>query len=36
MNEIERACIAKGMRMTGQRRTIAQVIAEAADHPDVE
>jgi Fur family ferric uptake transcriptional regulator len=36
MNEIERACIAKGLRMTGQRRTIAQVIAEAADHPDVE
>ena len=36
MNEIEKACIAKGMRMTGQRRTIAHVIAEAADHPDVE
>jgi Fur family ferric uptake transcriptional regulator len=36
MNEIEKACIAKGMRMTGQRRTIARVIAEAADHPDVE
>jgi Fur family ferric uptake transcriptional regulator len=36
MNEIEKACIAKGLRMTGQRRTIAQVIAEAADHPDVE
>jgi Fur family transcriptional regulator, ferric uptake regulator len=36
MNEIEKACIARGMRMTGQRRTIAHVIAEAADHPDVE
>ena len=36
MNEIETACIAKGLRMTGQRRTIARVIAEAADHPDVE
>jgi Fur family ferric uptake transcriptional regulator len=36
MNEIEKACIAKGLRMTGQRRTIAKVIAEAADHPDVE
>lgn len=36
MNEIEKACIAKGLRMTGQRRTIAKVIAEAANHPDVE
>jgi Fur family transcriptional regulator, ferric uptake regulator len=36
MNEIEKACIEKGLRMTGQRRTIARVIAEAADHPDVE
>ncbi len=36
MNDIERACIEKHMRMTGQRRTIARVIAEAADHPDVE
>jgi Fur family ferric uptake transcriptional regulator len=36
MNDIETACIAKGLRMTGQRRTIARVIAEAADHPDVE
>jgi Fur family ferric uptake transcriptional regulator len=36
MNEIETACVAKGLRMTGQRRTIARVIAEAGDHPDVE
>src|SRR5687767_7164484 len=36
MNEIETACIAKGLRMTGPRRTIARVIAEAVDHPDVE
>ncbi|HEY7763847.1 MAG TPA: Fur family transcriptional regulator [Aestuariivirgaceae bacterium] len=36
MNEIETACIAKGLRMTGQRRTIARVIADAGDHPDVE
>src|SRR5688572_13747326 len=36
MNDIETACIAKGLRMTGQRRTIAKVIAEAADHPDAE
>ena len=36
MNRIEKACLEKGMRMTGQRRTIARVIAEASDHPDVE
>ena len=33
---IEELCIAKGMRMTEQRRVIAQVIAAAGDHPDVE
>ena len=32
---IER-CEARGMRLTGQRRTIARVIEEAEDHPDVE
>ena len=32
---IER-CEAKGLRMTGQRRTIASVLEEADDHPDVE
>ncbi len=36
LNAIERACQEKGMRMTGQRRVIARVIAEADDHPDVE
>jgi Fur family ferric uptake transcriptional regulator len=34
--DIESLCAAKGMRMTDQRRTIARVLAEAADHPDVE
>lgn len=29
-------CEAQGLRMTDQRRTIAQVIEEADDHPDVE
>ena len=29
-------CEAKGLRMTGQRRTIASVLEEADDHPDVE
>ncbi len=29
-------CEAKGLRMTGQRRVIAQVLEESDDHPDVE
>ncbi|WP_093922613.1 Fur family transcriptional regulator [Sulfitobacter brevis] len=29
-------CEAMGLRMTGQRRIIAQVIEDAVDHPDVE
>ena len=33
---IIKRCEAMGLRMTGQRRTIAQVIEEAEDHPDVE
>jgi Fur family ferric uptake transcriptional regulator len=33
---IEALCSAKGMRMTDQRRTIARVLAESDDHPDVE
>ncbi|MBC7141425.1 MAG: transcriptional repressor [Rhodobacteraceae bacterium] len=32
---IER-CEAKGLRMTGQRRVIAQVLEESDDHPDAE
>ena len=36
MNRIETACQERGMRMTGQRRVIAQVIADSEDHPDVE
>ena len=32
---IER-CEAQGMRLTGQRRVIAQVLERADDHPDVE
>ena len=32
---IER-CETKGLRMTGQRRTIAGVLEDAEDHPDVE
>ena len=33
---LEEQCAQKGMRMTDQRRTIAQVIEQAVDHPDVE
>jgi Fur family transcriptional regulator, ferric uptake regulator len=32
---IERACREKGLRMTGQRRIIARILDDAADHPDV-
>src|SRR4030088_2803905 len=34
--DIEALCVAKGMRMTEQRRVIARVLAAADDHPDVE
>ena len=33
---LEQLCINKGLRMTGQRRVIAQVLEDAEDHPDVE
>lgn len=33
---LEEQCAEKGMRMTDQRRVIAQVIEQAVDHPDVE
>jgi len=36
MSWIERRCIDKGMKMTGQRRVIARVLSDAEDHPDVE
>jgi Fur family transcriptional regulator, ferric uptake regulator len=34
--DIESQCVAKGMRMTEQRRVIARVLSNSADHPDVE
>lgn len=34
--DIEQLCVDKGMRMTDQRRVIAQVLTKADDHPDVE
>jgi Fur family ferric uptake transcriptional regulator len=33
---IELRCELAGLRMTGQRRVIANVLQEAEDHPDVE
>lgn len=36
MNKLETLCVEKGLRMTDQRRTIARVLSEAADHPDAE
>ncbi len=33
---LEMLCLEKGMRMTEQRRVIARVLENSADHPDVE
>lgn len=35
-DRIENLCLAKGMRMTDQRRVIARVLSDSHDHPDVE
>jgi Fur family ferric uptake transcriptional regulator len=35
-SRIERICQDKGLKMTEQRRVIARVLSDAADHPDVE
>ena len=35
-SRIERLCSDRGVRMTGQRRTIARVLATSQDHPDVD
>ncbi|MGV3769928.1 MAG: Fur family transcriptional regulator [Sphingobium phenoxybenzoativorans] len=34
--DVEALCAEKGLRITEQRRVIAQVLSEAEDHPDVE
>jgi len=34
--DIEALCAQRGLRITDQRRVIARVLSEAADHPDVE
>ena len=35
-SKLEQICVEKGMKMTGQRRVIARLLSNAADHPDVE
>ncbi|HVA35542.1 MAG TPA: Fur family transcriptional regulator [Stellaceae bacterium] len=35
-SRIEQLCIDKGLKMTEQRRVIARVLSDSADHPDVE
>jgi len=35
-SRIERLCVERGLKMTGQRRVVARVLSEAGDHPDVE
>ena len=34
--DLEQLCADKGLRITEQRRVIAQVLSESEDHPDVE
>ena len=36
MNKIEEKCINKGVRLTDQRRLIANVMSTSNDHPDVD
>lgn len=33
---LEDICLAKGLKMTGQRRIIARALSSSSDHPDVE
>src|SRR5246127_5684685 len=35
-SRLEKLCLDKGLKMTEQRRVIARVLSDAADHPDVE
>src|ERR1700722_9576719 len=35
-SRIERLCVERGLKMTGQGRVIARGLSHAADHPDVE
>ena len=35
-SDIENKCIKKGVRLTDQRKLVARVMSESADHPDVD
>ena len=35
-SDIENKCIKRGLRLTDQRKLIAQVMSESEDHPDVD
>ena len=36
ISRLEQLCIDKGLKMTEQRRVIARVLSDSADHPDVD
>lgn len=36
MSNLEQQCVEAGLKMTGQRRVILQVLGAATDHPSVE
>ena len=36
IDTIEQKCIAKGLKLTEQRKIIAKIMSEANDHPDVD
>lgn len=36
VSRLEQLCVDKGLKMTEQRRIIARVLSDSADHPDVE
>ena len=36
MNSIEKKCKIKGVRLTDQRKVIADIMSNATDHPDVD
>ncbi len=33
---IEKKCVAKGVKLTDQRKIIAKIMSESSDHPDVD
>ena len=36
MNNIEEKCLARGVRLTEQRKNHCKIMSEAVDHPDVD